>query len=410
MKIIEADFILTCNENFDILEDQALCFDDKILRIGTLDELKKEYKGAKVEKLPPNSVLMPALINMHTHLEFSANRTILEYGGFIKWLNSVMKNREEIMAKSDEVCMKNALNEILQSGTTTIGAISSMGLDMQVCKNSPARVVFFNEILGSQPDSVDVMFGDFKERLHQSEKIKDERFIPALSVHSPYSTHPILIKHALDLAKQKGLLVSAHFMESPAEREWLDSATGDFKEFFKPFNPNAKPFTSGSEFLELFNGCDVSFAHGVQTNEDELKILQKLNATLIHCPASNRLLGVGLFPWDKFEKNGINFTLGTDGRSSNISLNMWDEMRLALFSQTQLDIDEFAKKLLKGATCNAAKSLKLDIGEIKKGKIADMISFTLAQKTRTDQVPLHSILHTKTPQNIYIQGEKIAVD
>lgn len=91
MKIINASYILTCNDDFEILENHAICFDKTILDIDKLENLEQKYPEAEVTNLPKNSVLMPGLINPHVHLEFSSNKTSLQYGSFITWLNSVIQ-------------------------------------------------------------------------------------------------------------------------------------------------------------------------------------------------------------------------------------------------------------------------------------------------------------------------------
>ncbi|MBS9778805.1 MAG: metal-dependent hydrolase [Campylobacteraceae bacterium] len=408
MKIIKADFILTCNEKFDILQNKAICFDEKIVEINDAEILCSKYPEAKFIKMPKNSILMSGLINPHVHLEFSANRSILNYGDFIKWLNSVIKNRDEIMELSTKKSMQNAINEMIKSGTTTIGAISSAGFDLEVCAKSKAKVVYFNEILGSNPSSADVLFEDFKNRLHVSLEQKSEHFFPAISVHSPYSTHPILAKKALQIAKQKDMIVSTHFMESFAEREWLDEAKGDFVNFFAPFNPYAKPLLKPLEYIELFKENKVLYTHCCYANDEELEAIKVQNATITHCPRSNRLLGCkNLHVKNILDKN-INLTLGTDGYSSNNSLSIWDELRAALFLHVDLPLLSLAKNLLLSVTQNSSKALGVNSGSLEKGKDADFTAVSLEQIPEDlEQLPVQLILHVKKADKVFVNGEEI---
>lgn len=408
MRLIRADFILICDRDFKILENQAICFDESIKKIGKFEELKVKYPNAKVLDLGRNSILMPGLINPHTHLEFSANRSILRYGSFVPWLHSVIENRDEIMQLSTKKSMQNSLDEMIKSGTTTIGAISSQGLDLDVCVKSKARVVYFNEILGSNPGSVDVLFEDFRHRLHLSYDNQSPTFIPALSVHSPYSTHPILAKNALDKARDENLIVSTHFLESKAEKDWLDSSKGEFKEFFAPFSPHAKPFISKIEYIKLFKGCKTLFTHCVHVSLQELSLIKQIDASITHCPASNRLLGTGLMDLKSIKKADINLTLGTDGYSSNRSLNIWDELRVGLFSHVDENLQTLAKDLLKSVTINGAKALNLENGSLEVGKQADLIGVYLEQIPKDlSQLPLALILHVNRADRIFIGGEDI---
>jgi len=403
LKIISANYILTCNDSFEILQNSAICFDKTILDIDKLENLIKKYPKTEVIELPKNSVLMPGLINPHVHLEFSANKTSLKYGNFITWLNSVIEKRDDLLSSCNDDIIEKQLKIMQKSGTTSFGAISSFGNDFEACLKSPQRVVFFTEILGSRPDSVDILFEDFKSRLRVSQDNKNERFTPAISIHSPYSTHPILTRNALDIARKNNYVVSTHFMESMAEREWLDNGKGEFNDFFNNFAPNAKPMSNPSDFIELFYGCKTLFTHCVQANKSEIKKIKKIGGTITHCPVSNRLLEVGRLKIENIDKTMLN--LGTDGLSSNISLNLWDEMRMAIMLHHKGNFKNLAPLLLKMVTLNAAQALNLNAGEIKKGKFADFIVCEI--DSDEENLPLNLILQTKFAKATYINGEKI---
>jgi len=406
LKILQADYILTCNENFEIIEDGAICFDEKIIEVGNAKDIEQKYKNTKVIRCGKNSVLMPGLINPHVHLEFSANTTSLRYGDFIPWLNSVIKNRDELLHVGGAECIEKELENILKSGTTALGEISSFGEDYDACVQTPIKVVYFCEILGSRPDAVDVLFGNFRSRLHACQEDNSKTFIPAISVHSPYSTHPILAKNVLDIARKENYLVSTHFMESKAERDWLDSGSGDFVKFFDAFAPNAKPLCTALEYLELFYDTNTLFTHCTQANKKEIQKIKELGGFITHCPTSNRLLNSGRLSIENIDKEMLN--LGTDGLSSNISLSLWDEMRRALMLHNLGNIDELSTQLLKMSTKNAATALGLNSGEFASGKDSDIICLTLPDTIESAQeLVTQLILHTKVAQKIYINGEKI---
>lgn len=406
MTLITADFVLTCNEDFEIIEEGAVLFDANILEVGKSAELKEKHPNVTVIETPKNSVILPGLINSHVHLEFSANQSMLRYGDFIPWLRSVIKHREELSALATTELITCKLQEMRKSGTTTLGAISSFGADLEACSQTPQRVIYFNEVLGSVPSAVDAMYGDFRGRLEASKEFTCKRFIPAVSVHSPYSTHPILAKKALQIAREEGCVVSTHFMESPAERAWIDEGTGDFETFFSAFNPHAKPMCSSVEFLELFSQNPTLFTHAVQATHNELEVIAEQKATLTHCPVSNRLLGVGKLSLEAVQQKNINLTLGTDGLSSNISLSLWDEMRSALMMHSELELSVLAKTLLQSVTCNAAKALQLPCGILEKERYSDLIVATLPQACEKEDVALQLILHTHQTHLTFIDGEK----
>lgn len=402
MTILYADYILTCDDDFNILQNQAIAFDKNIKEMGDFELLKKNYPNAKIIHTKPNSIVLPGLINAHLHLEFSANKSTLKYGDFMQWLKSVITHRNSLSLACEEECLDKELEGLLKSGITTIGAISSFGDDLASCVKSPVNIIYFNEVLGSNPASVDALYNIFLSRLELSQKYSSDSFTPAISVHSPYSTHPILVAKALGVAKKQDMFVSTHFMESFAEREWLDSGVGDFKNFFQSFLPNAKPMCDAISYLELFKDQKVFFTHATQANDKEIKMMNEMGS-ITHAPVSNRLLGCGVLDIDKVEL----LTLGTDGLSSNNSLNLWDEMRAALIMHGGKDLNTLSQTLLKATTSNAQNLLDKDIGSLKIGYNSDIITIGLPSKLQDlSDIALHAILHTKKADKVFIAGEQ----
>ena len=400
MQIITPNYILTPDT---LLSNMSVAFDKTIKKIAPLEELKKEFPNAEITTLQKNSLLMPGLINAHVHVEFSANKTNLSYGDFISWLYSVIENREELIGGCQNECMSKAIDSMLESGITTFGAVSSHGIDLEACANAPQNVVFFNELIGSQATMADALFGDFLARLDASKSVKREGFYPAVAIHSPYSVHPILIKKALKIVKNENLKLTAHFMESSAEREWLDSSKGDFKDFFENLLKQNSAVSDSSEFLEHLNEHKTLLTHVVKANENELKTIASSQHTIIHCPISNRLLSNGVLDLTKLEKESIRWVLATDGLSSNYKLDLFEEMKCALFMHSNMPLLELAKKLIMSVTKNAADALGLNTGEITEGKNADMIVLDL-DKEPNDELAIHLILHRYNISKVYVNG------
>jgi len=401
---LKANYLLTMNDKFEIIEDGEVIFDKKIIKVG-----KNLEKNIKTIDLGKNSVLMPGLINTHTHLEFSANHTSLIYGDFITWLNSVLIKRDYLLNECKNRCYENAINQMKKSGIVAFGEISSTGLDLEYLKNSELKVVYFNEIIGSNPSAVDVLYQDFVSRLKESQKYANEKFIPSISIHSPYSVHPILVKKVLQIAKEKNMLVSAHFMESKAEREWLDNNKGDFKLFFQTHLNQSKATTSSKEFLELFKEIKTHFIHAVWANEDELQQISSMNASIAHCPISNRLLNTNLLDIERIKNLKIPYSVATDGLSSNYSLNLFKEIRASLLMHTGLHPKYLARDLLKSITKNGGDILGLNNGSIEVGKFSDLISFKLPNQVNIQDICLQIILHINNIEKMWINGKQINI-
>ena len=404
MKIITPETILSPTEQ---LSGKSIAFDTHIRAIGQLHELLEQFPGAEFVETPLHSMVMPGLINPHVHLEFSGNKETLKYGSFMEWLYSVIEHREELIGNCNEQCMAKACDDMLANGITTFGAVSSYAMDLEVAANAKQKVIFFNEVIGSQATMADTLYDDFLSRLEASQTVKREGFYPAIAIHSPYSVHPALIKRALAYASQHNLITSAHYMESPAEKEWLESNSGDFLPFFKEFLKQEYSVNTSKEFLDLFKGKPTLMTHVVQANDEELKQLSKDGHTVIHCPISNRLLGNGAIDLEQLDKNDVPWVMGTDGLSSNYALDLMEEMKIALFMHADADLLPLAKELLASTTLKSAQALGLNTGEIAVGKEADLLVIDL-EATPNEQLPLHLLLHGYNIEKIYINGNEVS--
>lgn len=405
MKFLTADWLLVCDSDFSVIKHGAIAFDKTIQEVTTYEHLQEKYPNEKIEYLGTNSILMPGLINTHVHLEFSGNKTTLKYGNFVKWLFSVIAHREELIEKASKELIDSELEKMIQNGTTTIGAISSYGYDMESCLESPLNVVYFTEALGSKQEMIDTLFADFKAKLKTASSHKSDNFIPAVAIHSPYSTHPFLIREVLKIATENKMAVSAHFLESKAENDWLEKNSGEFEEFFKNILDQKQAMTKALDFLLQFKGVTpLSFTHCVEANQKELELIKALGATIIHCPNSNRLLNNAALNLSYL--NDIPLAMGTDGLSSNHTLNMFEELKSALFIHNNFEPNDLARELLLASTQGGAKALGLQKGQLQKGYDADIISLTLPDAvTESEDLATAIILHTQNTTHTFIGGK-----
>lgn len=402
INIIVADYIYT-PEGFQ--KDLAISFTDVIKEIDSFDVLTQKHPKANIIQAEPHSIIYPGFINTHVHLEFSANKTSLKYGSFMPWLDSVIEHREELVGNCSNAVMMEECKTMLHSGITTFGAISSFGNELEVCEKTPQRVVFFNELIGSNAQYADMLYGDFMERVKASMSCeKESRITAAVAIHSPYSVHPIILQKAVNVAKEYRLPLSAHFLESQAEREWLEHGEGELKGFFEKYFKTSTPVTNIQEFMYAFDTYPTHFTHCVQANKVELDYLAQRGHSIAHCPRSNRYLGCGRLAIEELD---LPFSLATDGLSSNDSLSIFDELRAALMLHHKAPIDTLANSLICSVTANAADILGINCGRIEVGKLADFAVVTLPDAPkREEELALWTILHTKNVSAVYIEGEK----
>lgn len=404
MQIIGASCIFLCDKEFVILKNAGLLFDSKIRAIGDYETLRQTHLDAEAH-FYEGGVILPTFANPHIHFEFSANETSFAYGGFDRWLDSVMAKRDDVLAHSTQA-IKEGISEQIRSGVGMVGAISSYGDDLELLAQSQLKVVYFNEAIGSNPSAIDFLYSHILKRIDDSMQYKSPRFRPGLAIHSPYSVHYVLAKKLLKLARDSNLPTSVHFLESEFEREWLESESGWFKQFYQKTlgvdNPRA--LYSIDEFLELFSGLDTLFVHTLAAKDNEWKKMCE-SGKIITCPRSNRLLNNRLLDIESVGLN--NLAIATDGKSSNINLNYLDELRMMLFGYANYDCALFAKDILAMATREGALALGFDSGVLKEGMNADFSIFRINGILQENQEALGFLLHAKEAEAVYLDGINI---
>lgn len=422
MQIFGAELVFICNEDFSILHNGGIAFEegkDKIIKVGDYKELCSLYPNAKMH-FYPHSVLLPALINAHIHFEFGAHLAQFCYGDFGAWLDSLMRNRDEVftLMQNLQTLFQEGIQEQLESGVGSVGAVSSYGSDMHALAKSPLRVVYFNEAIGSNPSAIDFLYNNILERLEEAKLLASCTFTPALALHSPYSLHPIMAQKLVALAAQEHLPLSTHFLESTYEREWLTQNSGYFKDFFHKFMKveNPKSFYTPQSFLDMLTPLQnnaLSLTHCLQITQEEVEKIKSLQASIITCPRSNRLLNNAFFSRKLLVDSHIPLAIGTDGKSSNHNVNLLDELRTALYGYEKEEIMELAKSLLLSATLYGAKALGLNNGSLCEGKNVDFALFSFTQPlydskhAHPDQSPLQFILHATKPTKLFISAKAV---
>lgn len=412
IQILGASEVFICDETFRILQNGAIAFcegEDKILHVGDFDELCALYSGANAQFFE-HTILLPALVNAHIHFEFGAHIASFAYGDFGVWLDSLMARREQVLdSHLMHTYIKEGINQQFESGVGSVGAISSYGDDMELLAKSGLRVVYFNEAIGSNESMLDFFYSHLLERYERAKSLQNNCFKAALALHSPYSLHPIVARKVIALAAREQTPLSAHFLESSYEREWLEESRGYFFNFFQKLAQidNPQSFYTPLAFLELFKevqGLPIAFTHCLEAKEKEIAYINSLQASIVSCPRSNRLLNNTYFQ-NMFLKQDNPIAFGTDGKSSNYNVNLLDELRTALFAYPHEDLNSLARTLLLSATLGGARALGLNNGTLAQGKSVDCALFSFQERLDIHaQSPLQFILHAKTPTKLYINA------
>ncbi len=347
----------------EIKKGSVIIENDKIIEITD----KKGQKDADEIINGEKKVLMPGLVNTHTHLSMSLLRGLADDLPLDTWLNDHIWPVEANL--NGEYCYAGALLaciEMIKSGTTTFN-------DMYFFMDDVAKAVDEAGLRGMLCHGM-IDLGDeekrkaeFKETTRIIEKCHDTangRIKVAFGPHAPYTCSEELLRGVREKADKMGLKIHIHVSETEFEVQQVIEAHG------------SRPFEYLNEIG--FLGGDVLAAHAVWLSDNEIEIIKEKGVNLSHNPASNMKLASGISPVSKLVDNGVNVSLGTDGAASNNNLDMIEEMKLAALLQKVNTMDSTAlpaEKVFEMATIDGARALGLqeEIGTIEVGKKADLV-------------------------------------
>jgi len=409
MKLISAELILPITRPL-IKSGAVLIKDKRIAKIGPRKELKKGYPSAQEFHYP---LLMPSLINAHTHLELSGIG-LINQKDFVSWLIEIIQKKRELDRLKIEQSAKQEIEKSLNLGILSLGDIISEPIMFQVHNQSPLFSTLFLELIGMRErelsaklEMAKTILGEFNYQLGNNRL--------GLSPHSAYTAHKELYRLAKILAKKQKLALCTHLAESEQESELVRTGAGEiFNSLYPLVNwQDIKPepsWRSPAQYLKEFIDEELSLVHCVEVSDEDIEILCKAKA-VVHCPRSNLNLLGKLAPLPKMLKAGIPVALGTDSIASAGDLNLWEEMKRVLELRNQYPGGEIKPfEILKMATINSARAIfrENELGGIEQGKIANLIAINLSHLPEQIEELSEAIIETgeKALGAIFIAGEK----
>jgi len=361
--------IITGEINNPHIEEGFVGIKDGIIEfVCSVDEIQPEFKAQKIID-GKNKLVMPGLINTHTHSSMTIMRNYANDLPLQEWLfNNIFPVEARLTGEDIYWGAMLGIAEMIKTGTTTF---TDMYLDM----NEVARAVKQSGIranLSISPikfnagednkviDEVDKVY-DFYNNWHNE---NNGMIIVTLEVHSTYLFNREWLEKSAQIAKDLGIGIQIHIQET--KRELLESLEKH------GITPSRMCLETG-----IFD-VPVIAAHCVHLTDEDMDILKAKNVSVAHNPTSNLKLGSGIAPISGLLERGINVTIGTDGAASNNNLNMFEEMHIAALLHKGYKNEPAllsAREAIAMATSNGADAngLKGVTGAIKKGMKADLI-------------------------------------
>lgn len=354
-------------------------------------------------------VLLPGLINPHTHLELTRYAGRIPSGPFWSWIRGLVELRTMPGAVDTErAAVVDGAWQSLRAGVTCVGDISRQNIAWSALKPLPIRKVCYVELLtlaDSPPRSVD----ELQAALAAVQP--DERLTVGVSPHAPYSVPGPQIIDALRMAGSGGLPWCTHWAETREEMDFFTRGATALPEFLAAaiagckIDPQRPAFDYLRACLRESGGGARSaglIAHGNYAAGEDFAVLAELGVTVAYCPRAHAFFGHTAYPLGEYRRHGVPVTLGTDSAASNVNLNLLEELRHV---RQNIPDPPSPIDLLRMVTVDAAAALGVAdrVGSLAPGRCADLAAFPLSPDADLadliDQAPL--------AQAVWVGGDRV---
>ncbi|MBW2740827.1 MAG: amidohydrolase [Deltaproteobacteria bacterium] len=367
--IIHNGTIVTANPDFDIIQNGIVC-----IKKGRLERIEAGSTGSLIPEATEiidakGGIIMPGLVNTHTHLPMSVFKGLADDLPLMTWLNEHIFPAEAKHIKAETVRLGSFLScaEMMLSGTTT--CCDGYFLEDEVAKavfDSGMRAILGQGVIDFPAPGVPEPSDKVNKAVRFTDKWYNKSLMitPSIFCHSPYTCSEATLKKAKHAALSKNLLFQIHAAETKDERDRILS------------EKNSSPIKYLNSLGILDN--NTLLVHSIWVDDDDIDIMANSGAKVSVCTESEMKLASGIAPVVKFLEAGIKVGLGTDGSASNNDLDLFNEMditaklhKVNILDPTVMD----AKTVFKLATIDGAGALGLDdeTGSLETGKQADII-------------------------------------
>ena len=367
--IIKGDHIVTMDSNGAVYKDAAVAVNQGlIIAIGPASEILSAYQSKTLLE-GDNRVVMPGLVNGHTHAAMTLLRGMAEDMSLLDWLTKYIFPAEVEFVDAEFVRIGTELAcwEMIRGGTTTfVDMYYYPDVIAEVVESCGLRALVSATVIDQPSPGAQDAADSIEKGLAfiNRWKGKNSRITPVFGPHANYTLNVEQLRAVREAALNAGVGIAVHMSESRYEVEYSKTHYGQ---------------TS----IELFDSIGLLDlptigAHVVWPTDAEIPVLVERKVGVIHNPTSNMKTAAGISPVGKMLKAGVRVGLGTDGSASNNDLDMWEEMRLAAFLQKVDLMDPEvlpANTVLTMATRGGAEAIGLGniTGSLEVGKRADII-------------------------------------
>jgi 5-methylthioadenosine/S-adenosylhomocysteine deaminase len=403
--LIHADWIIPVEQPGTLERHSLALSDGRISAILPQAEARDQIEADETLELPGH-VLIPGLINAHTHSAMTLFRGLADDLPLMDWLHDHIWPAEARWVHEEFVAdgSRLAMAEMIRGGTTCINDMyffpdvtARTAIQVGIRATVGLIVIDFPSAWASDPD------GYLDRAIAVHDHLRGDPLVQtAFAPHAPYSVSDAPLRRVAKLANELELPVHMHVHETAAEVSGGIEQSG-----MRPIERLHR--------LELLNPNLIG-VHMTQLEDAEIALFAEQGAQVVHCPQSNLKLASGHCPVGRLTEAGVNVALGTDGAASNNDLDMFAEMQTAALLAKGMGGDACAlpaEQALRMATLNGARALGIDAlaGSLKVGKSADIVAVDLSRpETQPVYHPLSQLVYAagrEQVNHVWIRGRQV---
>jgi 5-methylthioadenosine/S-adenosylhomocysteine deaminase len=353
---------------------------DRIAWIGPRDHAPP----ARDEELG-DAILIPGLVNAHTHLDLTVMRGFLEELGFFHWIRTLTAARAELKYDDFLASAKLGVIEGFKHGVTTFADTAPSPAALDAMRALGARGVAYREVFGPDPKQWSASLEELRRAVRAMRTYETPMVRVGVSPHAPYSVSDELFAAVAAFAEENHLPVTTHVAESEDESDLIENGAGAFAAFLHGRKIEVKP--RGRSPIDMLDKTGILaqralLIHCVRVSDADVRAIAAHGCGVAHCPVSNAKLGHGVAPLTAFLDQNVHVGLGSDSMASNNRMDLLAESRVAILAQRGVahrDDLLTARDALELATIGGARALGLGavVGSLEVGKQADFAAFRL---------------------------------
>jgi cytosine/adenosine deaminase-related metal-dependent hydrolase len=360
------------------IEDGAVLVDDagRIAAVGLHAQVRTPPRTETLEF--PDGVLVPGLVNCHTHLELTHLAGRNAERDFTTWIRRIRELKEATPPGAFYEAAATGVKDGWARGVTCVAETGSTGAVMQALHDLGGRGIVYQEVFGPDPAKVEGGMRELETAVARLRPLRADRLRLGVSPHAPYTVSAPLYEAVAAFARRERLPIAIHLAESPEETLFVRDGTGPFADALRARGIAVEARNCSPVAYLVQRGVvqpGTLCIHCVHVDDADIALLRQAGASIAHCPRSNRAHGHGTAPAAALRAAGVPVGLGTDSVVSVADLDLWAEAGAAGITG-----DEALRML----TIEGARALgwEREIGSLEVGKAADLAVLTVPPSDR----------------------------